>query len=57
MDKLKKERILDVVGRGLDYQFEIYRWEQMIDDVMDGEFTNEEIQWAKEHISYKVEVV
>ena len=57
MYKINEERILDVVSRALDYQFEIYRWEQMIDDVMDGDFTEEEIQWAKEHIIYKVEVV
>jgi hypothetical protein len=57
MYKINEERILDVVSRALDYQFEIYRWEQMIDDVMDGDFTGEEIQWAKEHIIYKVEVV
>jgi len=57
MRKINEECILDAVSSALDYQFEIYSWEQMIDDAMDGEFTDDEIQWAKEHLIYKVEVV
>jgi hypothetical protein len=46
-----KDYILERVGKALDYQFEIYSWDNMINDIDD--LTEEEKQWAKEHISYK----
>ena len=46
-----KERILELVGKALDYQFCTYSWLDMIDDIED--LTPEEKEWAKEHISYR----
>lgn len=53
MDDNRKQYILNRVGKGLDYQFEIYSWFQMINDVLKEDFTEEEIKWAKENICYK----
>ena len=53
MDKMDKEYILNRIGKALDCQFEMYSWEQMIDDALEGEATPEQIKWAKENICYK----
>ena len=46
----EKEYILNEVGKALDIQFELYSWENMIDDLS---LTPEEKVWAKEHICYR----
>ena len=52
---IEKSRVKYLVSKALDYQFEGYSWESMIDDIDD--LTNEERKWAKEHLTYKVEEV
>jgi hypothetical protein len=54
---IDKKYILHRIGKALDYQFEIYSWEQMIDDALDGDFSEEEIKWAKENICYKAYIL
>ena len=39
------------VAKALESQFEIYSWEDMIDDCL---LTEEEEAWAKHNLSYKV---
>ena len=50
----RKEEILKEVGKVLDYQFETYTWDNMIDDadLPRFGFTNLEIAWAKRNICY-----
>lgn len=47
-------KILNIVGKGLDRQFELYSWENMINDL---DLTVEEKKWAKKHLCYKVYVI
>jgi hypothetical protein len=49
MKQVDKEYILDRVGKALDGQFEMYSWEDMLEDC---DLTPEELAWAKEHIGY-----
>lgn len=52
---VNKERTLEVVGMALNYQFDTYSWHDMIDDITG--LSDEEKDWAKEHICYKAYVV
>ena len=54
MKQIDKEYILNRVGKALDYQFETYSWYDMLNDC---ELTPEELEWAKEHTSYKAYIV
>ncbi len=49
--KTTKAYILRQVSKALEYQFETYSWENMINDIQD--LTLEEKRWAKDHTSYK----
>jgi len=46
-----QSRILELVGKALNYQFETYSWEKMIDDTTG--LTKREKEWAKKNIDYK----
>jgi hypothetical protein len=48
----KKHEILRLINKGLEWQFSVYSWEDMIDDCLVN-FTKEEINWAKHHTGYK----
>ena len=48
--KLKRE-ILRLVNQGLEAQFDIYSWAQMIDDI--DVLTGVEKEWAKNHTGYR----
>ena len=48
------EYILNIVNDGLVAQFEVYTWEQMIDDL---ELTETQKAWAKENIDYKAYIL
>lgn len=52
---LPNDRILEIVGHALTYQFSVYSWHDMIDDVDD--LTPEEKEWAKKNIDYKAYIV
>ena len=52
--KINPEYILNRVNKALDTQFEIYTWEDMLNDC---DLTKEEKQWAKENISYKAYII
>lgn len=54
MKQIDKDYILKRVGRALDYQFELYSWEDMLKDC---DLTQKELAWAKEHIGYKVYII
>ena len=47
----KQDIILALINKALEYQFEIYSWANMIDDIPD--LTPEERKWAKENTGYK----
>ena len=49
-----KEMVLHKVGKALDYQFESYSWFDMLND---SDLTEEELEYAKEHISYRVYII
>lgn len=51
---IDKDKIRNVVSKALDYQFEIYSWMNMIDDIQD--LTSKEKEWAKEHTTYKLDM-
>jgi hypothetical protein len=48
----RKQEILRRVNKGLEWQFEIYSWADMITDCLCIDFTLEEIEWAKENTGY-----
>jgi hypothetical protein len=51
--KDRKQEILRQVNKGLECQFEIYSWANMIDDCLsEREFSKEEIDWAKNNTGY-----
>lgn len=52
--KVDEDYVINIVTKALDYQFEIYSWSHMIDDC---DLTNAEKDWAKEHLSYKLEIL
>ena len=54
MTKVDKEHILNRVSKALDYQFDIYTWEDMLKDC---ELTQKELAWAKENIGYKAYII
>ena len=45
------EKVKSAVEKGLVAQFEMYSWENMIDDC---DLSEEEAKWAKEHLDYRV---
>jgi len=47
---MDKQRILNRVSKALDSQFEMYTWEDMIDDC---DLTADEKKWALENIGYR----
>lgn len=51
-----KQEILKIVKEVFNIQFEMYTWEDMIDDIADVDLTSEEKAWAKENISYEVKM-
>lgn len=51
MFNMDKHRIKHIVQKGLECQFNIYSWEDMIDDL---DLTPKEKEWAKKHLSYRV---
>lgn len=51
---INTEQVRNDVMDGLMAQFEMYSWEQMIDDLG---LTPEETAWAKEHLSPTIEVL
>lgn len=51
---IDKAYILSRVAKALDAQFEIYSWYDMLNDC---DLTPEELEWAKEHISYKAYII
>ena len=55
MDKEKRDHLLNRVGKALDVQFEMYSWENMIDDIPD--LTDEDKKWVKENICYKAYIL
>ncbi len=58
IDKDRQADILQAVAKALDWQFEGYSWDNMIDDVLElDSFTAREIAWAKENISYKAYIL
>ena len=50
MKKVDKDYVLNRVTKAVECQFEMYSWEDMLNDC---ELTPEELEYAKEHISYK----
>jgi hypothetical protein len=52
--KIEQASILRIVQKGLEIQFDIYSWDNMIDDL---ELTKEEAYWAKKNISYKAYIL
>jgi hypothetical protein len=46
---IDKNKIIHVVGKALDCQFEIYSWANMLSDC---DLTQEEYNWAFEHLTY-----
>lgn len=46
------ENIKRVVSNAMCAQFEMYSWENMIDDC---DLTEKEAKWANEHLSYKLD--
>jgi len=51
---IDKNYILNQVSKALDYQFELYSWEDMLNDC---DLTIEELEWAKENIGYKAYII
>lgn len=49
---INQEKITQRISNALDSQFEIYSWEDMINDCDD--LTPEEKIWAKNNLSYKL---
>lgn len=43
--------------KALACQFEAYSFEQMIEDAMEDDFSENEIQWAKENLTYGIKEV
>ena len=54
MKKIDKEYVLNRVSKALDCQFEIYTWEDMLNDC---ELSQDELTWAKENIGYKAYII
>ena len=52
---MDKEKILYLVDKALQCQFDIYSWENMVDDI--EELTEEERKFAKEDITYKAYII
>lgn len=51
-----KQEILKIVKEVFNIQFEMYTWEDMIDDIADVDLTSEEKAWAKENIYYEIKI-
>ena len=49
-EEVNPDYVLDKVDDGLGYQFMMYSWSNMIDDL---DLTDKEEAWAKEHTSYR----
>jgi len=50
-DEIDEYHLIERIGKAVDSMFEIYSWEQMIDDC---DLTPEEKEYAKQNLSYKV---
>ena len=51
---IDKDYILSRVSKGLECQFEIYSWDNMIDDL---DLTKKEKEFAKNNIGYKAYII
>ena len=53
-DSFNEKHIIDVLQKSLEYHFEVYTWNDMVDDSRLNEVEN---YWAKNHLTYSVKKI
>jgi len=53
-NKIDKHHVLRRINKALQYQFQSYSWNDMLNDCV---LTPEELNWARENVDYKAYII